>query len=99
MKDKDIRRLINMCDAPDEKSESAVSAEEVRSLVMAKVKGKKKEGFADTENIAYDFEFSHIYYAGRCCLNGNQQYLPILLCRWYLLLYWTGRGLAYHSWY
>ncbi len=52
MKDKDIRRLINMCDAPDEKSESAVSAEEVRSLVMAKVKGKKKEGFADTENIA-----------------------------------------------
>ena len=53
MKDKDIRQLIDMCDAPDEKSESAVSAEEIRSLVMAKVRRKKKEGFADTENIDY----------------------------------------------
>lgn len=50
MKDKDIRQLIDMCDAPDEKSESAVSAEEIRSLVMAKVRRKKKEGFADTED-------------------------------------------------
>ncbi len=56
MKDKDIRRLIDACTAPSEKGDSAVSkvsAEEVRKIVMAKVKGEKKEGFSEAENIEY----------------------------------------------
>ena len=47
---------------------------------------------------ADDSEPNYIYYAGRCSTNSNQQYLLVLLCRWYLFLHWDGWRFAYYSW-